>query len=531
MIKKTERLHFILLSFILMLSLFSGCGNPLVGSFYGRFTEGDGLIHAQKPKITSQPKGASYYVNAAPQALEVIATVSDGGTLSYQWYSNSTNFISGATGPSYYPSTAAIGSTTYHVVITNTIEDNGDGGRKTAEVKSASVTVTVTAIPITLAAVTVPAPEKNGIPQGATGAGNFTVESTIWNPNHNPFQQLTTYKVTVTLNADENYIFNGSTSGTINGYSANLTITNNGKTATLSYQFAQTDSRIITGIFILTPPYNMNYCFGETLVLTGLSVRLTYDDTTTEDVNLSEFASKNISTEPANGIKLDNTVHNNVPITVTAGTYTDFTSLKLVVDKAPGAIVASPTVSSVTNNSITVNALTPPATGQSIEYAISTSSGDVPASLTWQAGRTFSGLSLGTTYYVYARSMGNLNYYAGVPSVSGGILIGGIPVLTLGVENITDGAPELNSNIVIYISGTPGGNPRSSTFVVSLSNPGLYSSIRWEIAGTAVIATTPTFTLNAADERYNNPGGHALILKVDYNGLSYQKTVLFKVEV
>jgi formylglycine-generating enzyme required for sulfatase activity len=82
-------------------------------------------------------------------ALSVSATVDDGGTLSYQWYSNMANsstegtLISGATQASYTPPTTASGTVYYHVVVTNT--NNSATGAKTAAVTSNAAAITVTA--------------------------------------------------------------------------------------------------------------------------------------------------------------------------------------------------------------------------------------------------------------------------------------------------------------------------------------------------------------------------------------------------
>ena len=86
-----------------------------------------GVSSAQTPTISGQPAGASYNQGAAATALSVTASVTDGGTLSYQWYRNTVNsttggtLISGATGGSYTPSTATVGTVYYYVVVTNTL--------------------------------------------------------------------------------------------------------------------------------------------------------------------------------------------------------------------------------------------------------------------------------------------------------------------------------------------------------------------------------------------------------------------------
>jgi len=75
------------------------------------------------------------------------------------------------------------------------------------------------------------------------------------------------------------------------------------------------------------------------------------------------------------------------------------------------AVFSRPTLSSRTDNSITVNAVSAPENGQIIEYAISTS--NTPPVSGWQSGLTFNGLTQNTTYYIFARSQENTNYYAG----------------------------------------------------------------------------------------------------------------------
>ncbi|MCL1844527.1 MAG: glycosyl hydrolase family 8 [Defluviitaleaceae bacterium] len=79
----------------------------------------------------------------------------------------------------------------------------------------------------------------------------------------------------------------------------------------------------------------------------------------------------------------------------------------------PGASVAAPTLESVAARSITVNATSPPANGQTVEYGISTI--NTPPT-TWQSGRTFGGLTESTVYYIFARSAANDDFRAGPPS-------------------------------------------------------------------------------------------------------------------
>jgi len=96
------------------------------------------------PVITGQPQGATYNVGALATALTVAASVSDGGTLSYEWYSNTSDSnkngikISGETEARYTPSTASEGVVYYYVVVTNTL--NGKTAGKSSD--TAKITVT-----------------------------------------------------------------------------------------------------------------------------------------------------------------------------------------------------------------------------------------------------------------------------------------------------------------------------------------------------------------------------------------------------
>ena len=108
-------------------------------------------VNAQQPSITVQPQGGTWDVSEDDGfTLTVTANSTDGGTLSYQWYSNTTASTTGGTeigdddtltlekkdylyNDDYY----------FYVVVTNTIDDNGDGGTKTAVATSSVAKVTV----------------------------------------------------------------------------------------------------------------------------------------------------------------------------------------------------------------------------------------------------------------------------------------------------------------------------------------------------------------------------------------------------
>ena len=98
------------------------------------------------PSITAQPAtaAANYEQDAAATALSVTATGS--GTLTYQWYKNTTasntsgTAISGATSASYTPSTAEAGTLYYYCIVTNT--ESGKSGTTATSNVSGAITVT-----------------------------------------------------------------------------------------------------------------------------------------------------------------------------------------------------------------------------------------------------------------------------------------------------------------------------------------------------------------------------------------------------
>ncbi|GHV30515.1 hypothetical protein FACS1894177_03220 [Bacteroidia bacterium] len=105
-------------------------------------------LDAEIPTIGTQPTDASYAQNAAATPLKITATVNDGGTLSYQWYSNTTNSTIGAyplsgtaaKTASYTPPTTTVGTRYYYCIVTNT---NNNAINKTATATSTIVAITV----------------------------------------------------------------------------------------------------------------------------------------------------------------------------------------------------------------------------------------------------------------------------------------------------------------------------------------------------------------------------------------------------
>ena len=88
-----------------------------------------GVNYPEDPTIITQPQDAAYLQHDAAEPLTVKAQVSDGGTLSYQWYRNVDRSdsgpyrkeIEGATGATYTPPTDTLGTIYYSCQVTNTL--------------------------------------------------------------------------------------------------------------------------------------------------------------------------------------------------------------------------------------------------------------------------------------------------------------------------------------------------------------------------------------------------------------------------
>lgn len=98
------------------------------------------VVNANTPVITSQPADAEAIIPAI-HVFSVGAYTADEGILTYQWYSvlegeSERTAIEGAAESKLRLTESKVGKTGYYCVITSTIEDNGDGGTKSASVTS-----------------------------------------------------------------------------------------------------------------------------------------------------------------------------------------------------------------------------------------------------------------------------------------------------------------------------------------------------------------------------------------------------------
>ena len=93
-------------------------------TLYAHWIDNGRPVYAQSPVITAQPQNAQYSVGGPASPLTVEANVTDGGTLSYQWYQNTDGSTTGGTkvgtnSPSFTPDTSAEGTYYYSVSYTH----------------------------------------------------------------------------------------------------------------------------------------------------------------------------------------------------------------------------------------------------------------------------------------------------------------------------------------------------------------------------------------------------------------------------
>ncbi len=110
------------------------------------------IVDAENPKILSDLESQTV-TSGVEFTLSVSAESPDGGTLSYAWYeatsqSGEGTLLEGQKASSFTHKVTLDAAETeknlfYYVIITNTIDDNGDGGQKTASIASARAKVSI----------------------------------------------------------------------------------------------------------------------------------------------------------------------------------------------------------------------------------------------------------------------------------------------------------------------------------------------------------------------------------------------------
>ena len=118
----------------------------------------------------------------------------------------------------------------------------------------------------------------------------ITVKDVSWSPEEETFRGGEVYTITVTLEiTDDMYKFADNAVVNVNEHK-NVSITNRSPTEiTLEHTFPETEERTATKIEIATAPNNMTYIHGDMLDLSGLTIKTTYDDATTQTRSFADF--------------------------------------------------------------------------------------------------------------------------------------------------------------------------------------------------------------------------------------------------
>ena len=142
-----------------------------------------------------------------------------------------------------------------------------------------------------------------------------------WDGNPSTFAPLTSYTATITLYNKKDFTFIGVAADFFTVVGA-TSVNNAANSNVITAVFPATDSKLVNSIAIITQPDKLTYAHGDALDLTGLVVTLTYDNGSKLEVITEDFPIKSITTNPAQGDKLDYSTHNGQPVTITYGSLT-----------------------------------------------------------------------------------------------------------------------------------------------------------------------------------------------------------------
>ena len=183
----------------------------------------------------------------------------------------------------------------------------------------------------------------------------------------------------------------------------------------------------------------------------------------------------------------------------------------MTIGKANGAAVSAPVVS-VTGDTITVTPVTLPANGQTVEYAVNSTSAEPSSG--WQDAVTFT--SLTGPNYVFARAKENTNYRAGTASVT--------PLQSVSPNNIEYFWVDAHDSLVT----TSGGATRIITgqnLTITAQASG-YTVKQWHVDGLSVNQSGNTYTFSST-----KAGKHIVGLFVEKDGKLYNTNITITVEI
>ncbi len=316
-------------------------------TYGGKSTSQAVTMNAAPPNITTQPADTSTYVGDTA-SLTVAATVADGGTRSYQWYSNTSDsntegsIISGATGTSYTIPTTTAGTYYYYCVVTNT--NNAVNGTKAFTTSTRAATVTVNANP--------QLPNISGQPSslseyvGDAKSLSVTADSpdggTLSYQWYNNSSNSSTYGGSAISGATgSSYQPSSAAAGTVYYYCAVSNTTVPPKKATLNSNITgvTVNSVLVDSITVRVPPTKTVYNEGEIFDPSGMVIAAQYNNGTTADVTRYSIAPPGVLTPDDHTITItyngktatqDITVHTNAKTpSINAGTPVDWLALNV----------------------------------------------------------------------------------------------------------------------------------------------------------------------------------------------------------
>ena len=226
-------------------------GNTVTLYDYVGVVNDSGNVPAAAPVITAQPQNAAV-VSGSNVSLSVTASVSDGGTLSYQWYRNTINgntggtLISGAVNANYSPDASAGGTSYYYAIVTNTL--TGLKGTKTAYRISDAAEVAVGARIEAAAIGGVISPVAGQKPDTYINDGEGFTAALTWEGNPSKFNYGTVYTAVIRLTAKTNYVFDGyNDNASVEGFKVNgiapVWVRNTGVALVLTVSFPATEAK------------------------------------------------------------------------------------------------------------------------------------------------------------------------------------------------------------------------------------------------------------------------------------------------
>ena len=405
-------------------------------------------VDAAVPFITGQPQAAEYVQETTARALTVTYTVADtirpdgseekyDSVVLFQWFKATSETAAGtaiegadARLPSYTPSTMTVGVFYYYVEITNEIADDqyvrnrsgkAQSSRAKIEIKEGARKPEITSQPVSSDVIFGNSPTAMTIVASSPDGGQLSYQ---WWKTDSPVADGTaisgataaTYTPSASVNGNIDYYYCIVTN-TKEILGENMT---NTRKSDVVYVAVGVKDLTLTQLTVTPKDYDgtdavLNFT-GGTLVTTNV--------TTGDNVQLVQGTARFAQADA--GVNIDVVLEgwylagaqkNKYRLVLPA-------TLKGTINKANGSAVPVPVLDETLDFNpmsykIVLKALglTNPATRQVVEYAKAANATTAATALSWQTSPVFTGLTVDTDYYFYARSQENTNYKAGTQNV------------------------------------------------------------------------------------------------------------------